>query len=490
MNSNRKISTIIQIALALFIMFLAGYIVPTWSTVTRLGVQYLCIMIGWIYLSMLTGELLLPSVLALTACVIPGYYTASSIVLATLGNSITLLMIFIFVLVYIFQKTKTGEFLVRYLLSRKIINGHPYYLTAFFFLAVIIVGAVIGSFGIILLAIAILESIADISGIGKRSDWIRFLLLSTIALSGTTEVFFPFKPFSALYMQIFDSQLSTIGTSADGTTWIIVQTVIAIFSFIALMFISKFIFKFDLSKIESLDVSTLQTDEFKTMSKTQKIVLFSIVITFFYPFLIMLIPHNMGLYSFFNTIGQNLFMGFVICILCLIHVDGKPIAEINDLFKNGTNWQIIFAIGAVIAIGGAMAAKECGVSEWLLSIFQNIFGDMNITLVVIIICLLSCIVTQFFSNAATAIILLTALAPLAVVLFQEGINVSVFPALIGTGTLTACLLPSGSGQSAIMLGSDIFEEDGQKWALTKGLIVLGSLIIAIIISGVICINIL
>ena len=173
-------------------MFVAGYIIPTWGPVTRMGVQYLCIMVGWIYLSIITGGLLLSSVISLTACVIPGFYTASSIVTTTLGNSITLLMIFIFIMVYIFQQTKTGEFLVRWLLSRKVVNGHPYLFTAFFFLAVIVIGSVIGSFGIILLAIAILTAISEVSGIDRKDDWIRFLLISTVALSGTTEVLYPF----------------------------------------------------------------------------------------------------------------------------------------------------------------------------------------------------------------------------------------------------------------------------------------------------------
>ena len=156
-------SKTIQIIIAIFIMFIAGYIVPTWGPVTRLGVQYLCIMIGWIYMSVVMGGLLLSSVLSLTACVIPGYFTSSSIVTTTLGNSITILMIYIFIMVYIFQKTNTGEFLVRWFLSRKIVNGRPYLFTAFFLIAVIVIGSVIGSFGILLLAIAILTAISDVS---------------------------------------------------------------------------------------------------------------------------------------------------------------------------------------------------------------------------------------------------------------------------------------------------------------------------------------
>ena len=349
---------------------------------------------------------------------------------------------------------------------------------------------VLFSFPDILLAIAILDALAEVTGMDKKNDWFRFLLLATVALSGTTEVFFPFKPYAALYMSIFDAQLNTIGAACDGNTWLITAAIMAVLSFVILMLLARFAFKFDLRRMKELDVSVLQTPEFKKMSKKQVIVLISVILTFFYPFILMLLPKESGVYLFLNNIGQNLFMGFVICLLCLIHVDGEPIAEIGDVFKNGTNWQIIFAVGSVIAIGGAMAADVCGVATWLLSIFQGVFGGMSIVTVVIIVCLLSCIITQFFSNSATAILFLTALAPLAVALYQEGVNVSVFPALIGTGTLTACLLPSGSGQSAIMLSTDIFADDGQQWALSKGVIVLVGITLAIVAAGIISILIL
>lgn len=483
-------SKTIQIIIAIFIMFIAGYIVPTWGPVTRLGVQYLCIMIGWIYMSVVMGGLLLSSVLSLTACVIPGYFTSSSIITTTLGNSITILMIYIFIMVYIFQKTNTGEFLVRWFLSRKIVNGRPYLFTAFFLIAVIVIGSVIGSFGILLLAIAILTAISDVSGMDKTNDWIRFLLLATVALSGTTEVLFPFKPYSVLYMSIFDAQLSTIGAACDGNVWLITSIIMAALSFVLLMITARFILRFDLAKIKTLDVSSLQTDEFKKISKKQIIVLIAVIVSFFYPFILMVIPEETAVYNLLNGVGQYLFMGMVICLLCLIKVDGEPIAEINDVFKNGTNWQVIFAVGAVLAIGGAMSADECGVATWLLSIFETLFGNMSIVMIVIIVGILSCVITQFFSNSATAIIFLTALAPLAVVLYQQGVNVSVLPALIGTGTLTACLLPCGSGQSAIMLGTDIFGGDGQKWVLSKGLIIFAAVAIAVIAGSVIAVTIL
>lgn len=74
----RTTSQLIQTILALLFIFVFGNFIPTWSTVTRMGVQYLCIMVGWIWLSVLQGNLLLPSVVAMVGCLIPGYFTPES----------------------------------------------------------------------------------------------------------------------------------------------------------------------------------------------------------------------------------------------------------------------------------------------------------------------------------------------------------------------------------------------------------------------------
>lgn len=486
----KKYWNFIQTVLALLLIFALGKFIPTWSTVTRMGVEYICIMIGWIWLCIILGGLLLPSIIAMVGCLLPGYFTPETIVASTFGNSITILMIFIFVLVYIFQQSRTGDYLVRYLLSRKVVKGRPYVFTAFFFIAIIAIGSIIGSFGIILLTIAILDAVTEVSGMKKTDDWVRFILISTVALSGLTEIMYPFKPYAILYNSIFDAQLSTIGTQVDGTVWVVTAFMISAICFIFLMLLAKFVFRFDMSKLKNLDVSLLQTDDLKKITKKQVVVLISVVIAFFYPFILELLPKESTVFHLLSEIGQYFAMAFIVCMLCLIQVDGEPICEITDVFKNGTNWSIIFGVSVVLAIGGAISSEKAGVSEWLLSIFENLFSGMHPSIIIIIVALLSCFVTQFFSNSATAIIFLTALAPLAVTLYQQNINVSVFTPVIGIGTLTACLLPSGSGQSAIMLGTDIFSGDGQTWVLSKGILVLVTVTLGIVISGIVCISVL
>lgn len=430
------------------------------------------------------------SIMAMAACTLPGYFTAGTAISSSIGNSISVLVMFIFVLVYVFEKSGTGEMLVRWCLSQKIVNGRPYLFTAFFLLAIIIIGSVIGSFGAVPLSIAILNNIANVSGMKKQDDYIRFLLLSVVALSGVTEILYPFKPYAQLYSSIFNASLKEVGYQIDGMSYFATSTLIALLSFLFLMVLAMFVFHFDLTKIKVLDVATLRSGEFKKIKPAQVIILIVTLLSFFHPFILMLLPKSWYIYTFMNSMGQALFMGVLLCLLVFIKIDGKAIMDPADAFAHGINWHVVFAIGAVLLIGTAMASKDCGIADWLLVVFTKFMGNLGIISIMAIVAILSCVITQFFSNSATAIILCTVLAPISVVMHQQGINVSVFPAVIGIGTLTACILPCGSGQSAMMLGSEIFQGDGQQWAFTKGLVILTAMTLATMLAGIICISVL
>lgn len=477
--------------IGLLFMFVLGNLLPTWATVTRVGVQYICILIGWIVMCALGVPMLVASITAIAACTVAGYYTPVNAIQSTMGSSITALITFIFVLVYIFEKSGTGEFLVRWVLSRKMINGRPFLFTALFLLVIIIIGSVIGSFGAIMLTLAILNSIVSVADMNKIDDWVRFMLMSVVALSGITEQFFPFKPYSQLYISIYNASLANIGASINDASYLKTALITAILNFIMLLIAVRYVLKPDVKKLKELDVAEIQPEEFKRIKPEQVIVLTAVIVSFFHPFIIMVLPTGSSIYNFMNNTGQALFMGLIISLLSMIRIKGNRIFDPVEAFIKGVNWHVFFAIGAVILIGGAIASEDAGVSVWLTSLFSKTIEGMSIIPIMIIVALIACTTTQFFSNTATAVILSTIIAPIAVVMYQQGINVSVFPAIIGIGATTACLIPSGSGQAAIMLGTDIFRgSDGQKWALSKGFIILGACAIAVILGGVISVMIL
>jgi len=475
---------ILILAAALFFTFVFGYICPTWATVTPMGTKILGALIGWLILAATGFGLLIPSLIALVAVQLAGCYTAADIFAKGIGSNVNVLVIFIFVLVDVFSSTKTAEYIVRWFLSRKFVNGHPYTLTATFLITMVALGTIVGSLGIIMLAVVLLENIASIAGVNKKDDWIRFLLLSIVALSGVTELLFPFKAFSQIFIGLFNSSLATINTSVNSGYYMLTGALVAVFAIILLMLEARFMFHFNFDKLRTMDTSVLHTGEFAKMSKKQLVVLITVLLAFFYPFVIMVFPAESNIYTTLNGVGQALFMGLCIAFLGIVRIDDEPIMEPAKAFARGVNWDIVFAIASVTLLGNALGSDAAGFTPWLLGIFTEIFNSIGIVPIMILTAIVSCFLTQIFSNLATGMILASVLAPLSILLYDRGINVSVFPAIIGIGVTSACLIPAGSGQSAMMLSTNIFE-DGGGWAIKKGLLVLTAVTIACTISGII-----
>ncbi|MBS7527678.1 hypothetical protein KHM83_13410 [Fusibacter paucivorans] len=481
MGKNKRIITMV---VALFFTFVFGYVCPTWGTVTPIGLKILGALLGWLVLAASGFGLLVPSLIALVAMALSGYYTATEIISNGIGSTVNILVIFIFVLVEVFSSSKTAEYIVRAFLSRKFVNGHPYMLTATFLITMVALGTIVGSLGIIMLAIVLLENIVSIAGIKMTDDWVRFLLISIVALSGVTELLFPFKPFAQIFIGLFNSSLSNVGYAVNEGTYMLTGVIVAVIAIMLLMLEARFIFHFDFEKLKALDTSVLKTNEFTKMSKKQGIILITVLLSFLFPTIIMLFPKASTVYMTLNGIGQTLFMAACVAFLSIVKVDGEPIMSPARVFAKAVNWDIIFAIASVSLLGGALGAENAGFTPWLLGIFTDLFNHISIIPIIILTAILSCFLTQVFSNLATGMILCSVLAPLSILLFNRGINVSVFPAIIGIGVCAACLLPSSSGQAAIMLSSDIFE-NGSSWALKKGVYVLVAVTIACMLSGTI-----
>ena len=41
----------------------------------------------------------------------------------------------------------------------------------------------------------------------------------------------------------------------------------------------------------------------------------------------------------------------IVAILCIVHMDGKPIMDIRRALKEGVDWNTLFAIGGFMMLG-------------------------------------------------------------------------------------------------------------------------------------------
>ena len=121
-------------------------------------------------------------------------------------------------------------------------------------------------------------------------------------------------------------------------------------------------------------------------------------------------------------------------------------------FKEGANWGFITTVGIFSLLGGALTAEELGIKAWLTSIMGPVFSNMSWPLFVLMIVLVCTIVTNFFSNMATGVIVASLTAPFVAAFANQGINVSVVGAAIAYSSMFAFMTYAAAGPAPLLLG--------------------------------------
>lgn len=458
---------LIHLVISLFFFFGFGLICPTWSTVTPVGVKILGVFFGWIYM-MITGfGLMIPSLISMFAMVLTDFYTPAAIMTGGFGSSVALLCMFGMLLIYAFSSTKGDEVIVRYLISRKFLNGHPVRFLLMFFLAITAI-SVFMDVGGMLLGFAFVNSIASVVGYDDDTDWKRFMLTVVLILSQAASNVLPTKGGSLLTLGAFNGALSEAALTADIACFSLIILLASLILAVALALLATPLFRIDLTKMKELNVESLiKEGESIRLNKRQTISAIVMVIGFAFPLIQLLFPSESAAYLWMNKVGQVLFIAFLVAVLNLINVDGEPVCKATDAFSKGVLWDVFIGIAAVVLLSGAMANADCGIGSWLSVIFGSTFQAMSFPVMLLFVVVLCGIVTQVFSNGATMVIVSSVIAQFAVPFSNVGVNVAVFPALIAQVCQMGAITPAASGYAAMLLALPALQAQ-PKWIFKYG----------------------
>ena len=307
--------------------------------------------------------------------------------------------------------------------------------------------------GGMLLGFAFVNSIAAVVGYEDDTYWKRYMLTVVLVLSmGATNVL-PFKPGALMTLGTFSGALGDAAGIINSVHYIVIMLVNVFVLAIALSLLAKPLFKVDLTKMKELNVEQLvEGKDSVKLNKQQTISGVIMLIGFLFPVVQMLFPAESAAYAWMSGIGQVFFMAFMLALLELIKVDGKPVCKASEAFGKGILWDVIIGIIAIVLISGAMANEACGIGAWVGSIFGGILGNTNFAVLLLLIALLCGVVTQLFSNMATMVIVSAVLAQFLPSLAATGVNVTVFAVIIAQICQIGVLTPAASGFAAMLLG--------------------------------------
>ncbi len=459
----------IKVVISLFIMFGLGHILPTWSTLTPMGVKQLCTFVGVLFLIGFTGDTIFPCMLAAIAMVFNGFITGGNLFNTIFGNSTVVQQMIFMTFAWAVGQTGAPAQITKKLMTLKAVQGKPKLFFSITLIAIYITAIFMGGAPAILFFFPVWDSICEIVGFDKHKDISKFMLVGifcSICLGG---FILPYKGMILQYIAFFEGMMKEWGYAFDSNQWIL----IAIISYIVGIIIYVLAFtaiandKADLKKLKEFNADVLEgfDKQSRKFSYTQKMVLGAFALTMLYSFSL-----SFKIFSsikWYNGLTINGVALIFLALLALIpdKTTGKPFVKLDVAFKNGVMWGMIWLMSVFLILGNSIGNAELGITGWLSALMGPIFGNLPWPVFVLLAVLFTCVITNFVSNFTTAMIVMAIVLPFAGKFYMGGINMTALAVAIIRSAMLGYMTYSAFMSAPLLLGR---EEMSSGWVFKKG----------------------
>lgn len=462
----------INAVIGLVFMFGFGFLPPL-EPITSYGMQVLGIFIGVIWLWTTVG-LLWPSLAGLIALgVMTDYGTVGGVVGSALGNENVLLMIFLMVIVGALEQSGITEFLARWFLTRKVLNGHPWLFTFTWLLACYVMTILLGSNAIpvVLLLWSIFKDTAQMMGYERNDTYVHMVLIGIGYVGCMACVTLPFSGLTLLFANAFKGVTGMAG-DINSINYLIILLAMSLSSALLYMVMMKFVFKVNVSKVSEA-AKALASQEQKILTAKQK---FLLVYTLIYVVVLCLpgvLPVAWPVTQVLKSIGLAGISVIAVAILAFLHdpENGAPYLQFNQAVRC-VSWDMVFLCGAALIVAGALTGQGTGVQDFVSMVVGPLLAGKS----VIILMILGTIITLFLTNLANNMVIgVLMCSVIGMLSLQYGFNGEAFLPLLCYSVSLGVVLPASSMIGAMYHGND--------W-LTPGLIykyTIASLVISVLV---------
>lgn len=436
-NTSYYINSVIGVCIMLFF----GYL-PTFSTVTPMGMKILGIYIGLLYLWS-TVDLIWPSLLGLVVTGFSGYNSVSGLLSAGWGDGTNVYIWLICLFAYFITKSGVSDNIVRGIMSLRIAKGRPWMVSFLFFTAAYAVGALVSMTPACLIVWAFFQKFAKEMNYKKGDKYVSFMIVG-IALAGLMGfTLFNFRvPGSILigYIEAAGGHVSFVGYSV--TAFIVGYGALIFYTILG-----KFVVRPDVERIKS----GYNFEGGEKMSSYQKQLL-GITVALIVVFVIQSLFPTSTVGQFLTTLGTS---GIVLVFLMVMgfikRKDGSFFADLLDGTKNGVPWPVFYLLTIGMPLAFAMTDETLGIQPMLSGVFDSILGGgvSGLFVFVVFITFLSAFSTQFLLNQIPGMVIFPIASAYCATL---NVNPGMLACMITICANSSIILPSANPIAGVMHG--------------------------------------
>lgn len=460
-NTKEKSGSIIYLhyLIGLGLMFFGRFLPPI-DPLTPLGVNMLTIFVGVAYLWIFTDSIA-ASLLSFVAIALSGYMPFMDILGAAISDSIVLVLLFGFIFFGSIMSCGLTPYIANFFLSRKIIEGRPLVFVGMLMLTEFALAAMGSQLMTTLFMWTIAYAVLDSLGYKKTDTFSAVLILGIFFGGCYGGCIMPFKGPVLIAIGAFEA---ATGIDVDYYfVYMFLDVLLFVITTIIYLLMAKFVFKADLTKIKNVKVEQLKNDKLPPMSKVQKI---NLIFVFLFMLLVIvptMVPETLpgvALLKSFDAAGIAIIL---ISILCIMRVDGKPVADFKKM-AGMIQWPVLFMVMSAVFLASVMKDTEAtGVLPFFKKVLNPVLGTSNEMVFALIIFIAGTILTSFFHNG----ILSNMMAPIIVAFsISSGFNgVAVCIIMTLLINIVAYLTPAASVYAPLIHGNKEWLTMKQIWII-------------------------
>lgn len=408
---------------------------------TAAGVRVIAVMVPMLYL-WLTTNTHWTCLLALALLVTTGAMSANEVWAGSLGSFVVMTVISYMLLNVCLKETGVIDRIAIWFITRRFVRGRPYLFLAMFFLSNLLIGMFMENLTLAIIYIGITEGIARHLKLEKGES--LYTVLFTGVMWGNVLVA-SCSPVAHVLPNVLIALLETqAGIRVSYAAWFAYGSVFAAVMFCVMMLVIR-LWNPDTSAFRHYDPEALRASV-APLGKAGVIasLVFLVVV------LLALLPSALSFLPAFAVIngwGVTVPALFAICLLAVIHTEGRPVLDVPAAMKQLPMPSVIFA-GTASVFAVPLSSEATGIAPWLGSLLVPALGGRSSWLILVVLLALAILMTNFLSNMVTQILFFN----MGLILLQGSYSMAAFCILIGVASGIAVATPSANIPSPLFFG--------------------------------------
>jgi sodium-dependent dicarboxylate transporter 2/3/5 len=435
----------VKAAIGLAVMIFFQFI-PAPVPVTPAGMALLGYFIGLIILWSLV-DMVWPTFVAICLFsfqafdIFPGSVQMAGIYEAgvqSFGNWITVFLIGTLVLCRALDEVGIIRRITMWFITLPYAKKNPWSFTFMLWLSTLVVGLFLDVTATQIFALSIAHGLFKELGFKKGDAWPRVVV---VGITFTAVLSFTMTPICHTLPILFTGISASItGVPVNMLAYMLVGIPVGLVIWIIMYFWFRNVVKPDVSQFDKVDFNILDQKRPGPPDKREKIVTVVSVIVlalWIVPGFASFLAPESAFTATMNAMTATFPLFAGIALLGFIHIEGKPVLDIQEAFKH-IAWLPIILLAGIMMVAGSMGEDTTGLPGWIAMYVVPLAEGHSPFVIIAIVSVLCVIITNIANNVPTGIIFVSVGTPMAL---AAGMNPAILAIAVSIGANLAFTIP-------------------------------------------------